>query len=131
MGGPLSYTPSPRAEQHEPCIIYTHVIETYTWLLIQMGCGTDGPGTECAMHGATKEFTMRALLIMALFTTCAPFKADASDKSDAAAIVLEMIKHHESCDKIQDFLLDSALDHGIEWDCTVSIEKNIKTNLKR
>ena len=65
---------------------------------------------------------MKNLMILLVFTTCSTLKMDVSkscsnDNIEVSSILAEMIEHHESCDAIQDFLLDTALDHTIEYDC--------------
>ena len=68
---------------------------------------------------------MRVLIFLAFISSCGPLKLDTAsacpvDRAEAVEaldIASDMAKSGESCDAIQDFLLDTALDHNIEWSC--------------
>ena len=62
------------------------------------------------------------IVLIAFVSSCGPYKSDSCsiDRSEAEyalVIAQQMERDGESCDAIQDFLLDTALDHNIEWDC--------------
>ena len=68
---------------------------------------------------------MRLFIFLAFVSSCGPLKLDTAsacpvDRTEALEaldIANDMAKRGESCEAIQDFLLDAALDHNIEWEC--------------
>lgn len=68
---------------------------------------------------------MRFLIFLAFVSSCGPLKMDTAkacpvdrtEAIEALEIVKDMETSGESCETIQDFLLDTALDHNIEYDC--------------